>query len=380
MIFNIAQGGLAYIAVTAPEDAEITATCSGLTVTGSGTCTLEAPVVGTWDITCVYDGTTKTASVNVASFGATYTASFSYTATISVTTFPSATVTATKDGQSDITDTADNSGACSLTVPAGGRGSWTVTADNGSVSESGTVNVAAYDTTYTISLLTSVADISVTVGSETYNYKGAEISNSNVKISPVGLTGWKMWLYTSCTVRFNRLPSNVDICAIGAGGNGASYGGSYEYGYYAGGGGGGGGVVNSTGRTLTTGTDYAVVVGSGASTIASLGISAAKGGNASGRSGGSSGGNSGSGGGGRYINDHTYPATNIGPGNGGGGVYAFGDSGFDGVKYANGGGGGDRTPEERGTVYSSCGSGGAGGCHGTGPTGGINGIVLMRSA
>ena len=65
MIFNLSQGGLAYISVTAPSGAAITAECLGLTVTGTGTCTLEAPIIGTWLVTSVLDGLTKTANVNV---------------------------------------------------------------------------------------------------------------------------------------------------------------------------------------------------------------------------------------------------------------------------------------------------------------------------
>ena len=213
----------------------------------------------------------------------------------------------------------------------------------------------------------------------TYRYLDTEISNSYFKISPDGTTGWKLWIYASLEVKFNYLV-NIDIFAVGKGGNGAGAGGSYEYGYYAGGGGAGGQVITRENVAVNIATAYSVVIGNDATTIEDLDISASRGGNASGRSGGSHVGTGADGGGGRYINDHTYPATNIGPDSGGGGFYAFGDRDFDGIQYANGGGGGDRTPESRGRVYSSQGSGGAGGCSSVGPTGGISGIVIMRNA
>lgn len=219
--------------------------------------------------------------------------------------------------------------------------------------------------------------IEIIANGTSYRYIGTEISNTYFKISPNGTDGWKLWIYKSVTIKFYYLLS-VDIFAVGKGGNGAGAGGSFDYGYYAGGGGGGGSIVTVNNTSVNIASTYTVVIADEATTIAELGISASRGGSASGRSGGAS--TTASGGGGRYINDHTYPATNIGPSSGGGGVYAFGDSSFDGVQYANGGGGGDRTPESRGRVYTSNGSGGAGGCSSVGPTAGIDGIVIMRNS
>ena len=76
MIFNIALGGVAYISVTAPSGASISATCSGVTMTGPGSCTLEVPVIGTWSVTCTYSGVSRTNSISVSSYGTTYNAFF----------------------------------------------------------------------------------------------------------------------------------------------------------------------------------------------------------------------------------------------------------------------------------------------------------------
>ena len=369
MIFNLSQGGVAYLSVTAPSGAAITASCLGLDVTGTGTCTLEVPIIGTWHIVCVFDNTEKTADVSVEAYGETYTAAFDYSAKITVTTFPGADVTATKTGMTALTGTAGSDGICVLTVPEGGLGEWSVESDNGTVTETGTVNVAAYDADYPISLLALVPDITVVIGDDTYNYKGVEITNTNLTISPVGLTGWKLWMKASGTVTFNVLPSNVDVCAVGKGTPGGSY--RYEQSDHSdrcGGGGTGGMIVNQSNQTLTVGQTYAVTIdGNGTSfgDIASAGFG-----------GGSSGG-----GGGFYSPTAGYSF----PGSGRDGKYAFEDSSFDGVEYGHGGEGGFVNYHGGGHgsttgVYANPGAGGAGGGQSQGPTSGKNGIFIMRSA
>ena len=381
MIFNYSFGGISYINVTAPAGAITTATCSGLTITISGSDVIEAPIIGTWSLSCVYDSLTRTDSVNVTTFGVNYNVTFTYTAFIAVSTFPGASVSATKTGQTTLTGTADSSGACTLTVPAGGLGTWDVTATNGSVSESGSVNVAAYDQTYNISLISAVPDITIKIGDNTYRYQGVEISQTGIKISPVGVSGWKFWMTASGTVTFNYLPTNIDICLVGPGGNGGSHWGSYEYGYGGGGGGGGGAVNRLLGQTLSVGVEYAVTIDATSSVFSDI-VTSVKG-EGGGSGGGRSGGNSGNGSSGQWVNDHTYPPSSGGGGSGGGGVYAFTSdttpADFDGVKYANGGGGGTHSGGG-GTVYSSRGSGGAGGGSGNaGRTNGIDGILIMRN-
>ena len=224
-------------------------------------------------------------------------------------------------------------------------------------------------------------NIEFVVDGTTYKYIGEEISNSSFKITPNGTNGWKIWIYTSLTIRFFYL-ATVDICAVGKGGSGG--GASPGYPTENGGGGGGGGqVTNKTSQTLSPGVSYSVTIDNSSSKFGDI-VTAIKGYNASGRSGGSTGGGSGNGGSGAQSNDAAWPSpTYSGADSGGDGVYAFGDSTFDGVKYAHGGCGGE-TPGGgawRGTVYSWYGSGGAGG--GTSynyPTDGIAGIVMLRSA
>ena len=379
MIINLVQGGMSIISVTAPTGANVSATCLGLTVTGTGECSLEVPIIGTWSLTCVYNGVTKTDSVAVTTFGASYPVTFFYGSIIRVTTHPGASVSATKTGQDTLTGTADSSGMCDLLVPYTGLGLWSVTADNGTTTASETVDVSAYDLVIPVSLLTNVPVIEFTVDGTTYTYEGVEIDIANkIKISPSG-SNWKMWVRKSGTLIFRYLGSSVDVCLVGPGGDGGYAYGSYEYGYGAGGGGGGGAVNRLLGTTLAVDTEYAVTISSSRSVLGSL-LTSGKG-EAGGSGGGNSGGNSGDGGRGDYINDHTYPATYIGYGSGGGGVYAFDNSSsFDNVKYANGGGGGSRAGHSGGAVYNTPGSGGAGGGdNSSGRTNGLNGILLMRN-
>ena len=378
MIINICNGGISYLAITAPEGAVITASCLGLELIGSGTCILEAPIIGTWHIVCVYDGVTKDGDIAVQTFGANYNFTFTYTATIVVTTFPLASITATRSADSStLTGTADNNGSCTLTVPAGKLGEWVVLSDNGAVEESGNVNVEHYDTSYPISILTQVPSITVKIGNDTYEYKGEAVEETYITILPVGITGWKFWMKASGTVTFNYLPSTVDVCLVGPGANGGGCWGTGSSGYYGGGDGGGGGAVNRLlGRTLEAGVEYSVTIDSTNSQLADI-LTSIKGG-----PGTKSGGNSGSGGGGAWVNDHSYPPSSGARGNGGGGVFAFDNSAaFDGVKYANGGGGGYHSGGG-GVVYNTPGSGGAGGGHpyNTGLTSGLNGILIMRNA
>ena len=368
MIFNLSQGGLAYISVTAPSGASITAECLGLTVTGTGTCTLEAPVIGTWTVTSVLDNTPLVNTVDVESYGETYTTSFSYTATITVTTHPSSSVTAAKTGQTSLSGTADENGECILTVPAGGLGEWSVTATNSSsVSESATVNVLAYGGNYPISLLSLVPVITVVIGDDTYTYNGVEINETGVKISPVGTTGWKMWMKATGTITFNSLNTNVDVCVVGKGAKGGNcnFDGAKVY---CGSGGSGGMVKNSFGQTLSVGQQYSASIGDGTDFAGIL--SAGVGGGASGGGGGST----------------TPEGGPRAAGSGREGSYAFGDSTFDGIKYGHGGGGGIIAYYGGGTGSrdSNPGAGGGGGGQvgqgSSSPSDGRVGIVLMRNA
>lgn len=383
MIFNIPAGGAAFISVTAPTGSTVTAARSGISVSRLNGGTIKVGATGTWTVTCVYDGTTKMASVNVTSLWATYSVAFTYTAAISVSTHPGAAVTATK-GSTTLSGTADSGGACTLTVPAGGLGAWSVTANNGAVSETKSVSVAAYNSTYSVDLLHGVPVIQFTASGTTYTYKGAAIDNSVVKVSPVGTSGWKCWIRASCTVRFTFLKTRVDVCAIGKGGTGGNFSHPDNVTDYGGGGGEGGTMDTKNSQALALNTNYTVTIGSG-STFGSI-ASGSQGANASGQSGGGSGGTYRSGGNGAVTVDAWDGVHYSGPGSGGGGAYAFGDSTFDGTVYCHGGQGGDTGYGAGGRgsssgVYANAGAGGPGGGEGA-STGlaGKTGIVCMRNA
>lgn len=390
MILNPLDGGISKITVKGPGGSNVSATGGGETVTGSipsgSTQTvLTVHTVSQYSIVCDYGGNQKSGTVNVNAYWITKEIAFSY-AVIIVHTHPSAAVTATKSGYS-LTGTADSSGNCTLNVPAAAVNStaWSVTANNGSASESKSATTNSYTAAPEVYPLWYVPIIMILWSGGSATYKGAEINNNYARIAPVGTTGWKAWLKASCTVRFTFLKTKVDICAIGKGGSGGNASHPDNVTDEGGGGGEGGSVDTKSSQTLSVNTDYSVSIGD-TSTFGSI-ASASKGANASGRTGGGTSGTFRSGGNGA-ISVVTWQGTSHGyPGSGGGGTYAFGDSGFDGVVYSHGGQGGGvgydgLGPGSNTGVYANPGAGGGGGSMdpSSGPRSGQLGTVLMRNA
>ena len=220
MIFNISQGGVSTIAVTAPTGASISASCQGLTVTGTGTCTLELPIIGTWTITCVYDGVTKSTTQEVTSYGASYSATFTYTATLTVTTFPGATVAISKTGHSD-SQTATG-GTATFTIPAGQLGTYSITSTYSSWSGSATANVSAYDASYSATVDLSVCDFTFTVGGTTYTFTKDSTTGSNgdYYFYKSG-ANWEFYMKNSGTLSFTAA-TVIDLFLLGGGNNGVN--------------------------------------------------------------------------------------------------------------------------------------------------------------
>ena len=215
MIFNITQGGVAYISVTSPSGASISASCSGLTVTGTGTCTLEVPIIGTWTVTSVYDGVTKNQNVSVASFGETYSVTFTYTATLTVTTFPGASVAISKTGHSE-TKTATG-GTATFTIPAGKLGTYSITSTYSSWNGSASVNVNAYDTSFSSTVDLSVPDFKFVVGGTTYTFTKDSSTGSNASyyFYKSG-ANWEFYAKVSGTLQFTaRTVIDVFLCGGG---------------------------------------------------------------------------------------------------------------------------------------------------------------------
>lgn len=384
MIFNITSGGVAYISVSAPSGATITATKDGMSFSRQNTGNITVPSLGTWNVVCVYSGvTSQTKTATVSTFGSTSsTVSFDndFTSTISVSTHPSASVWAVKGSTTLPTVTANASGNATLTVPAGGLGTWRVYANNGATQSYVDKAVNSYGITVSVSILRNIPIISVSSGGSTWTYKGAEINNSVVRIAPNG-TGWKAWLKSSCSVTFTYIPTYVNFWAIGKGGNGApAFYDTDNSSPYGGGGGGGGGQVVTQNNIYVSGSYWASVDSNGSS-FGSI-ISAGNGQNGGQPNGGASGGGSGNGSSGGWVNDHSYPPSSGGGGDGGNGVYAFGDSSFDGVEYGHGGGGGAHSSSTPGYHSTTPGSGGGGAAHSgnVGRTDGNIGIICMKNA
>ena len=137
MIFNLSQGGVSVLSVTAPSGAAISATCDGLTVTGTGTCTLQLVVIGTWAVSCTVGGVTKTVNVNVSSYGQSLTQFF---AEINVTV-PGGTVSC---------EGVSRSGSGKL--PVAGTGTKTVSCVYDGVTHTSSVSVNSSSTSYSTSI------------------------------------------------------------------------------------------------------------------------------------------------------------------------------------------------------------------------------------
>ena len=146
MIFNFSQGGAAYLNVTAPAGASISASITGESVSGSGTCLLEIHTIGTWSISCTIAGVTKTVNVGVTSYGQTTNLQFSK-------------ITVSAPGGTITCDDVSRSG--SGDIPVYGTGNKTVTCVYDSTTHTNTVSIASgttsYSTTFTYSCTISVS-------------------------------------------------------------------------------------------------------------------------------------------------------------------------------------------------------------------------------
>lgn len=146
MIFNISQGGAAYLNVTAPTGASISASIAGESVSGSGTCLLEIHTIGTWSVSCTIAGVTKTINVGVTSYGQTANLQFSK-------------ITVSAPGGTITCDGVSRSGSGDL--PVYGTGNKTVTCVYDSTTHTNIVSIApgttSYSTTFTYSCTINVS-------------------------------------------------------------------------------------------------------------------------------------------------------------------------------------------------------------------------------
>lgn len=165
MIFNMPLGGSSHINITAPENAVVTATCGSTTLNGSGTCSLEVTLIGEWNVSCSYDGETKSTKINVTSFGVDYLYTFTFfKATLKVT------LNAEGSGTIKVKHSTSGTEYTSSTVSAGGNYSFTVR-ESGTWNITGTCNgrtgttsksVTTSGTTYTQTVTVFWAKVAVT--------------------------------------------------------------------------------------------------------------------------------------------------------------------------------------------------------------------------
>lgn len=216
------------------------------------------------------------------------------------------------------------------------------------------------------SVTSRTATITVKATIPTYSYNGsASLVNE-------GNNNWYIKFTTGGTFKFTDLgnaANGIQVFLIGGGGNG---GGSA----YTGGGGGAGGNYNLQSCSVSANTNYSITIGGSGGTTSGFGFSASAGGNGStGTSeGNASGGTSNTGAGGIGGWGGSYPYGQQSGGNGGAGVYAFGDSKYG--QYGGGGGGGggiyNGPPAGGGTGGAGGGGAGRGSSNGAGTAGTTN--------
>ena len=210
MIFNIPLGGSSYITVTAPSTSSVSATCSGMTVSGVGSCTLEVPIIGEWTVSCTYDNTTLTDTVNVTTFGETYTKIFTFTATISITCPVGASIIASLTGQNDVTRT----GPGDITVIK--TGIWSVKCTYDGTELANTVIVASYGESYSTSF-TYNATITISCPSGASIVASMSGQNDVTRTGPGDITVPKKGTWSvSCTYDGSTQTNNVTVAYGGS--------------------------------------------------------------------------------------------------------------------------------------------------------------------
>ena len=186
---------------------------------------------------------------------------------------------------------------------------------------------------------------------------------------------WYVKFLSSGTLTLSK-SMEVEVFLVGGGGGG---GGGYYDGYagtYGGGGGGGGYIATGT-VTISSDTNYEILVGTGGAAntnggdTTAFGLTANGGNKANSKNGGA-----GTGAGGTGINDNRLPgASNKKANPGGNGQAAFGNT-----SYYYGAGGGAGAGASKDNAFGEGGSGGAnGGGAGGGPWGGVGGDGVANS-
>ena len=224
----------------------------------------------------------RTETVSITSGTVTgYSVSFSY-AKIVAHTHPIASVSATKTVGSTTYNlsevTADSNGVATLWVEksaAINSTAWTVSANNGSVTDTRSATTNSLTAAPDVYPLDKVPIVVISSGGSSWTFKGATIDNSVVKFQSVTsnnqYTGWKGWFKTSCSFKFTYLNVYVDICIVGKGAGGGWY--YYDTTLstdYGGDGGAGGKVVNLYAPAFYVGTTYNVTIDGNGTSIGGI--------------------------------------------------------------------------------------------------------------
>ena len=231
---------VAKFAISAPANTSVTISYNGSQVvtgsTGSSTlCVLTVRKLGVYSIAATFDGTTITQAVGVARLGKKYPILFPFTASLIVATYPGATVTASKTGQTTLTGTATSAGYCELIIPAGGRGTWTLSASYSSFSETGSVEITHYNDSFSaeVHLAVPIFTFTPTGGTAVSIDESTVSGSSSTYYYYRNGTDWEFYALTSGTLTLpNKTSVNIFLCGAGAAGGAGSADGTSWYDQY----------------------------------------------------------------------------------------------------------------------------------------------------
>lgn len=131
----------AYVAVTYPEGSTCKCTDGITTLTASGTTgsyTFSVPNIGTWTISCEKDSRSVSATASITSDGQKETVTLKYFEAYIAVTYPEGSTCTCSNGSTILT-APGNTGSYTFNVP--NTGTWTISCENSSRSDSTTVSI-----------------------------------------------------------------------------------------------------------------------------------------------------------------------------------------------------------------------------------------------
>ena len=243
---------VAKIIVSAPANTTIVMSLNNVQIVSgttdlTGTCALTVRKTGEYAVSATFDGTTTPTNITISRLGKKYFLILTYESNINVETYPGASVSATKSGQETLYATADQNGQCTLVVPSGGRGDWTVSSEYHGFTASKTISVTHYNDDFSAPVHLSIPIFTFTPSGgsainidESTETSGSTTNTGNYYYYRDGYN-WEFYAKVSGTIDIpNYMASDIFLCGAGSSGGSGSYNVASRYEDYG----------NGNGRTL----------------------------------------------------------------------------------------------------------------------------------